>query len=196
MRKHIFEAVRDQVPDVWDDPERIVFFDGVLDDLGVNRDSETRKTGPKGIALIKEFEGCHRKRPDGLIEAYPDPATGGDPWTIGWGATGPGIRKGVTWTQQQCDDRLIADLARFEKAVEDATGGYTNQNQFDALVSFAYNLGPENLKRSTLLRKHMEGDHDGAAREFQKWNRAAGRVLRGLTRRREAEAELYQNDDT
>ena len=67
----------------------------------------------------------------------------------------------------------------------------TTQHQFDALVSFAYNLGADNLKTSTLLRKHNAGDHAGAAAEFGKWNKAKGQVMKGLTRRRAAEAALY-----
>ena len=72
-----------------------------------------RFLGQEGVELIKQFEGCARKRPDGMIEAYPDPGTGCDPWTIGWGATGPGIRKGVVWTKQQCDARFDEDIKRY-----------------------------------------------------------------------------------
>src|SRR5690606_10302012 len=95
-----------------------------------------------GIALIKRLEGSARLRPGGLVEAYPDPGTGGAPWTIGWGATGPGIRPGTVWTQAECDTRLEFDVARHaadvERALEDAP---TSQAQFDALVSFHYNTG-------------------------------------------------------
>lgn len=136
--------------------------------------------------LVKSFEGC-------VLKAYPDPGSGGDPWTIGVGATGPGISKGVVWTQQQADDRLLADLARFGRGVWTAIAEKeTTQNRFDALVSFAFNVGIGNLLSSTLLRKHVAGDYEGAAAQFIRWNKAAGKVMKGLTRRREAEAKLYK----
>jgi GH24 family phage-related lysozyme (muramidase) len=147
---------------------------------------------PDCIKIVQEFEGCAKKRADGSIEAYPDPATGGDPWTIGWGSTGPDIKKGVVWTQKQCDDRFIAHLGEFAEKVNKLLGGArTTQRQFDALVSFAYNVGPANLASSTLLRKHKAGDFLGAAAEFAKWNKANKKVMAGLTRRRAAEAALY-----
>jgi GH24 family phage-related lysozyme (muramidase) len=155
-----------------------------------------RAIGPAGTALIKRFEGCARLRLDGLVEAYPDPGTGAAPWTIGWGATGRdhvhGGRIGpdTVWTQAQCDARLADDLARYAADVAAALGDApTTQAQFDALVSFHYNTGA--IARATLTRKHREGDIAGAAREFARWNRAGGKVLKGLVRRREAEAELY-----
>ena len=142
--------------------------------------------------LIQEFEGCAKKRPDGTYEAYPDPGSGGDPWTIGWGSTGPDIKKGIVWTQQQCDERFGAHVAEFAEGVARAIGDApTTQNQFDAMVSFAYNVGLGNLSSSTLLKMHKAGDHDGAAGQFARWNKAAGKVLPGLTRRRAAEAALY-----
>ena len=156
--------------------------------------ASTRKVGPDGIALIKRFEGCARRRKDGRYDAYPDPGTGGDPWTIGWGATGAGIRKGTVWTQDQCDARLEQDLARHAAEVSRALGGAaTTQAQFDALVSFHYNTGA--IARATLTRLHRQGDHAGAAREFARWVRAGGRVMPGLVRRREAEAALYRRQD-
>ncbi len=149
-----------------------------------------------GIALIKRFEGCARLRTDGLVEAYPDPGTGAEPWTIGWGATGRDhvhggrIASGTVWTQAQCEARLTDDLARYAANVARALGeAPTTQPQFDALVSFHYNTGA--IARATLTKKHIAGDHQGAAREFARWNRAGGRVLKGLVRRRAAEAELY-----
>ncbi|TAD76276.1 MAG: lysozyme [Sphingomonadales bacterium] len=158
--------------------------------------SNTRQIGPAGIALVKRFEGCARLRTDGLIEAYPDPGTGAEPWTIGWGATGRDyfsggmIGPGTRWTQAQCDTRLAADLARYAAEVAAALcSAPTTQNQFDAMVSFHYNTGA--IARATLTQKHIAGDNAGAAREFARWNRAGGRVMKGLVRRRAAEAELY-----
>lgn len=146
--------------------------------------------GSDGITLIKRFEGCARLRPDGRYAAYPDPGTGGAPWTIGWGATGPDIGPDTVWSKSQCDARLVADLARYAADVRAALDGApTTRNQFDALVSFHYNTGA--IRRATLTRRHREGDHAAAEREFRRWVRAGGKVLTGLVRRRRAEARLY-----
>lgn len=146
------------------------------------------------IKLVQEFEGCEKKRGDGRFDAYPDPGSGGDPWTIGWGTTGSDVKRGVTWTQQQCDDRFTQDLNKFAQRVAAIIGSApTTQPQFDALVSFAYNVGTGNLTKSTLLKMHKAGNFAGAANEFGKWNKAAGKVMKGLTRRRAAEAALYQS---
>jgi lysozyme len=148
--------------------------------------------GQSCTKLIQQFEGCAKKNPDGTFAAYPDPGSGGDPWTIGWGSTGADIKKGVVWSQQQCDDRFSAHVDEFGAKVAAALGGAaTTQHQFDAMVSFAYNVGVGNFQSSTLLRKHKAGDYAGAAAEFAKWNKAAGKVMAGLTRRRAAEAALY-----
>ena len=162
----------------------------------VSNTPPSRAIGGAGVALIKRFEGCARRRADGMVVAYPDPGTGGAPWTIGWGATGRDsfgggmIGPGTCWTQAQCDARLEQDLTRFAAEVATAIGtAPTTQSQFDALVSFHYNTGA--IARATLTRKHIAGDHQGAAREFARWNRAGGRVLKGLVRRRAAEAERY-----
>jgi lysozyme len=149
---------------------------------------------PRGMALIRQFEGCAKRRPDGLFEAYPDPGTGAAPWTIGWGATGADIAAGTVWTQAECDARLAADVARHAADVRRALGDApTTQAQFDALVSFHFNTGA--IARATLTRRHREGDYAAAAREFARWNRAGGRVLAGLTRRRAAEARLYSDSN-
>lgn len=162
----------------------------------VPADTAAAAVSPAGIALIKQFEGCARLRTDGLVEAYPDPGTGDDPWTIGWGATGRDyvhggqISRGTVWTQAQCDARFADDLARYAADVTGALGSApVTQPQFDALVSFHYNTGA--IARATLTQKHRAGDYQGAVREFARWNRAGGRVLKGLVRRRAAEAELY-----
>jgi GH24 family phage-related lysozyme (muramidase) len=155
-------------------------------------DTPPHAIGHAGIALIKQFEGCARLRTDGLVEAYPDPGTGSDPWTIGWGATGAGIGPGILWTRKQCDARLERDLVRYAADVARALGDTaTTQSQFDALVSFHYNTGA--IGRATLTQRHKDGDQSGALYEFSRWNRAGGRVMKGLTRRRNAEAALYGN---
>lgn len=151
-----------------------------------------RTVGLAGLALIQRFESCARARADGLFEAYPDPGTGGAPWTIGWGSTGSDIVPGLTWSQQQCDERLAADLARFGRDVARALGDSpTSAAQFDALVSFHYNTGA--IARATLTRLHRAGRHGEAAAEFGKWVNAGGRRLAGLVRRRAAEAALYSS---
>lgn len=145
-----------------------------------------------GLQLIKSFEGCARLRPDGLYEAYPDPGTGGAPWTIGWGATGPDIGPQTVWTKDQCDARLEEDVARHARAVALALSDCpTMQGQFDALVSFHYNTGA--IHSATLTRLHREGEFALAAEEFAKWKFAGGQVLKGLVRRRREEAKLYRS---
>lgn len=157
------------------------------------------RTSAEGLALIKSFESCAVAIGGGKFRAYPDPAPGnnGLPVTIGWGSTrdfqGKPIKLGTVWTQEECDRKKAEDMAVFESEVRAILGATpTTQSQFDAMVSFAYNLGSARLKGSTLMRKHKAGDYAGAAAEFAKWNRAGGQVLRGLTRRREAEAALYR----
>ena len=143
--------------------------------------------GAAGLALLKSFEGCK-------LTAYPDPGTGGEPWTIGWGRTG-GVKRGDTCTQAQADAWLLQDLDRFEQAVERLVSVTLTQNQFDALVSFCYNVGTGSLHSSTLLRKLLAGDYEGAQQQFARWNRAGGKEMPGLTRRRAAEAELFGQPD-
>lgn len=146
---------------------------------------QPRRISATGIALIKRFEGCR-------LAAYPDPGTGGDPWTIGWGATGKGIGPGVRWTQAQADTRLETDLLRYAAEVTQALGKVrTTQSQFDALVSFHYNTGA--IRKATLTRLHVAGDPVAAAGQFARWVHAGGRVMKGLVRRREAEAALYRS---
>lgn len=152
------------------------------------------RIGAEGIALIKLFEGCAKKRADGMIEAYPDPGTGGEPWTIGWGAThmdGRKVRRGDVIAQGEADALLEEHLVHYAADVARALGGAaTSQAQFDAMVSFHYNTGA--IAKATLTKKHCAGDFEGAAREFARWTRAGGRVMKGLVRRRDAEAALYR----
>lgn len=146
------------------------------------------QTSDKGIALIKQFEGCK-------LTAYPDPGTGGAPWTIGYGWTQPvdgkPVRPGMTIDQATADRLLKTGLVSYENDVLRLVKVKLSQGQFDALVSFTYNLGSRSLSTSTLLSKLNAGDYAGAANEFTRWNKAGGKVLNGLTRRREAERALF-----
>lgn len=187
-RKPIFDAVRQLLGRGFHAAEVSVLDTAIDAALAV---APSHQIGPAGIALIKQFEGCAKRRADGQFEAYPDPGTGGAPWTIGWGATGKGIGPGTVWTAQQCDARLETDLARYSTEVSRALRDTpTTQGQFDALVSFHYNTGA--IARASLTRLHKAGDYDGAAAEFGKWVLAGGRRLPGLVHRREAEATLYR----
>lgn len=134
-----------------------------------------------GLDLIKGFEGLR-------LNAYQDSA---GVWTIGYGHTGPDVRPGMSITQAQAEQLLRQDVARFEQAVRDNVRVPLTQNQFDALVSFTYNVGEGALQDSTLLRKLNAGDYAGAQTEFGRWVYAGGERLEGLERRRAAEAALF-----
>lgn len=131
--------------------------------------------------LIKQFEGCK-------LDAYPD-ATGIA--TIGYGHTSPTCRLGDSITQDQAEAYLLRDVEKIAGQVAAMFTMQPEQCQFDALVCFAFNVGTGNLAGSTLLRKLKAGDIAGAADEFLRWDKAGGHVLAGLTRRREAERELF-----
>ena len=143
------------------------------------------QTSDKGIAMIKQFEGCK-------LTAYQDSV---GVWTIGYGWTKPvdgkPIRAGMTIKQETAERLLKTGLVSYESDVSRLVKVGLTQGQFDALVSFTYNLGARSLSTSTLLRKLNTGDYAGAADEFLRWNKAGGKVLNGLTRRREAERALF-----
>lgn len=140
----------------------------------------------KCIDLIKKFEG---------FSAAPYRCSAGIA-TIGYGSTryanGQAVALGdPNITEAQAIEIMQAALAQYEAAVTRYVTVHINQNQFDALVDFAYNCGAQNLRTSTLLKKINAGDFKNAQAEFQKWNRGNGRVLAGLTKRREAERVLF-----
>ena len=142
------------------------------------------KTSPKGIALIKEFEGLR-------LKAYKCP---GGVWTIGYGHTA-GVKPGIVITKAQAEEYLKADLIAFERYLN-GLGLALNQNQFDALVSFIYNVGTGNFSNSTLLRKVRANPQENSIMdEFLRWVYSKGRVLPGLQRRRLAEMKLYFSND-
>ena len=138
------------------------------------------KTSPKGIALIEEFEGFRSK-------AYRDPV---GIWTIGYGFI-KGVRQGDEISRDVANTRLRIELREYEEAVMKATGGDVTQAEFDALVSFAFNVGTAGMARSSVIKAHVRGDKQAAARAFSLWNKAGGKVFAGLTRRRSAEAARY-----
>lgn len=150
-----------------------------------------QKTGERGIAFIKGFEKCR-------LKAYKP--TPNDRWTIGWGHTGSDVGPASVVTQAQADAMFLRDLQHFERDVLSLVKVPLTQGQFDAIVSFTYNVGsdiddddkPEGLGDSTLLRKLNAGDYAGAALEFPKWNKQKGKVLDGLTRRRLGEQEMFR----
>lgn len=138
------------------------------------------KINQAGLDLVKSFEGCR-------LEAYKD-VVGID--TIGYGHVSADIHPGLTITQAQADDLLAKDLKRFEDGVS-ALCLQVNENQFSALVCLSYNIGLSNLKSSTLLKKLNVGDVSGAADQFLVWDKAGGKPVAGLLRRRQAERALF-----
>ena len=144
------------------------------------------KTSPNGIAVMHHYEGCE-------LTAYPDPATGGDPITIGYGCTGPDIKRGMTITQDEANVMFAKCLVReFEPGVNAALTGTPTQGQFDACVCLSFNIGLSAFRASTLVRKFNMGDIAGAADQFPRWDKAAGQSMKGLRRRRAAERALFQ----
>jgi len=141
--------------------------------------------GLKGIALVKEFEGCK-------LNAYLCPA---NVWTIGYGATGDGIKSGLVWTQQQAESDLTRTLSFIALSLDSLLKKPANQNQKDAMISLIYNIGQSAFKNSTVLRMFNAGNYTLAADAFLMWNKATVNgekvVLAGLQRRRVAERDLF-----
>lgn len=133
-----------------------------------------------GLDLIKQFEGLR-------LEAYLCPA---GVWTIGYGSTN-GVYEGMKITQEQAEERLRQDCRIAEACVNDCVAVPLKQGQFDALVSFTFNLGNDAFRRSTLRRKVNAQDWEGAANEFMRWIYAGGKPLEGLRRRRFAEKKMF-----
>ena len=142
------------------------------------------KISQEGIDLIKHFEGCE-------LERY---LCSAGVLTIGYGTT-KNVVEGMKISQHQAEELLAKDLEEFEEYVEDLIDVPLEQNQFDALVAWTYNLGPTNLKTSTLRKVLNKGAYDDVAEQIKRWNKANGKVLKGLVRRRNAEAELFDGND-
>lgn len=142
------------------------------------------KISQEGLSLIKKFEGCE-------LKAYHCAA--GVP-TIGYGST-HGVTMDMEITQEEADELLMDDVSKFEEAVTRAVKVPLEQNQYDALVSWTFNLGPSNLSSSTMLRVLNEGKYEEVPAQIKRWNKAGGKVLQGLIRRREAEALLFEGKE-
>jgi lysozyme len=146
------------------------------------------KTSDQGIALLKRHEGLR-------LKAYPDPASGGEPWTIGYGTTssaGVGkITRGMTITEAQAEEMLRKSLLIYERGVVKAITRRPTQPQFDAMVSLAYNIGVPRFSTSSVVKHFNAGDIDKAAGAFLLWNKAAGKIMSGLTKRRQSERALF-----
>ena len=140
------------------------------------------KIGNKGLEMIKHFEGLE-------LNAYQCAA---GVCTIGYGQT-KAIQPGMVITEETANDMLVEELEEYENYINTMVKCPLSQNQFDALVSWVYNLGPANLQPSTLLKVLNAGDYAGVPAQIKRWNKAGGKVLEGLTRRRQAEADLFAN---
>lgn len=144
-------------------------------------------------ACLEFVESCESCR----LEAYPAlESTPDDPkWAIGYGYTAPSVRPGDVWTKDQATAQLYVSIRTCaDEVCKAVTVPALTQGQFDALVSFAYNTKWQAFRQSTLLRKVNASDFAGAAEEFLKWNHAAGKVLVGLTKRRESERAMFLGD--
>lgn len=139
------------------------------------------------VNFVAQHEGM-------VLKAYPDPGTGGAPWTIGCGRT-TNVHPGDTCTPEQANEWLREELAGFAAQILSVVKVPLTQNQLDALTSFVYNVGFGNFLKSTMLRLINAGDYAGAAQQFIRWNKAAGRVMPGLTTRRNDEAVLFMTPD-
>ena len=140
------------------------------------------KIGYEGLKMIKHFEGLE-------LNAYQCAA---GVWTIGYGHT-KGVQQGMVISEETANEMLVEELKEYENYINDMVNCPLSQNQFDALVSWVYNLGPANLQASTLLKVLNAGDYAGVPAQIKRWNKAGGKVLEGLTRRRQAEADLFAN---
>lgn len=142
------------------------------------------KISAEGLALIKKFEGCE-------LTAYQCSA---GVWTIGYGHT-KSVTEGMEITNDIANEMLEAEVCEYENYINEHVSVPLEQNQFDAMVSWVYNLGPANLVSSTLLKVLNAGDYADVPAQIKRWNKAGGQTLDGLIRRREAESLLFQNKD-
>jgi lysozyme len=156
--------------------------------------TEPLRMGPAGLELVRAFESCMKAMSDrkGNFTTYTDSA---GVLTIGWGHTNhhlPRFASGAIWSRAECDAALACDMMTFERHVHDLCHVPLAQHEFDALVSWAFNTGGP--ARATLWKKLNAGQKRAVPGELAKWNRAGGRVLAGLTRRRKAEGLMFAGD--
>ena len=142
------------------------------------------KISLEGLSLIKKFEGCK-------LIAYKCSA---GVWTIGYGHT-TGVKEGDVCTQEEAEKLLRGDIFKFEEYVQDSVKVDLDQSQFDALVAWTFNLGPGNLRESTMLKKLNNQEYESVPFEMRRWNKAGGKTLDGLIRRREAESLLFESKE-
>jgi len=156
----------------------------IIEKLLQQKRNSSMNISQEGLSLIKKFEGCE-------LEAYKCAA---GVLTIGYGST-KGIKEGDTITQEEADKLLLHEMEEYEGYINDAVTVDLKQNQFDALVSWVFNLGPANLKTSTMLKVLNNKEYDDVPAQIKRWNKAGGKVLQGLIRRREAEALLFEGKE-
>jgi lysozyme len=152
----------------------------IIEKLLQQKRNSSMNISQEGLSLIKKFEGCE-------LEAYKCAA---GVLTIGYGST-KGVKEGDTITQEEADKLLLHEMEEYEGYINDMVTVDLEQNQFDAMVSWVFNLGPANLKASTLLKVLNAKDYEGVPAQIKRWNKAGGKVLQGLIRRREAESLLF-----
>jgi len=146
--------------------------------------SDKVKISQDGLKLIKKFEGCE-------LKSYQDSV---GVWTIGYGHT-KGVEEGQEISQDEAEEMLASELDEYEGYINDMVECDLEQHQFDALVAWVYNLGPTNLRSSTMLKRLNANDLEDVPNQIKRWDKAGGKVLAGLVRRREAEALMFQNED-
>jgi len=156
----------------------------IIEKLLQQKRNSSMNISQEGLSLIKKFEGCE-------LEAYKCAA---GVLTIGYGST-KGVKEGDTITQEEADNLLLHEMNEYEGYINDAVTVDLKQNQFDALVSWVFNLGPANLKASTMLKVLNNKEYDDVPAQIKRWNKAGGKVLQGLIRRREAEALLFEGKE-
>jgi len=156
----------------------------IIEKLLQQKRNSSMNISQEGLSLIKKFEGCE-------LEAYKCAA---GVLTIGYGST-KGVKEGDTITQEEADKLLLHEMEEYESYVNDNVTVDLKQNQFDALVSWVFNLGPANLKASTMLKVLNNKEYDDVPAQIKRWNKAGGKVLQGLIRRREAEALLFEGKE-
>lgn len=178
----------------------LALYQGRISGMSEIMDHEALKTAAAALAAPEELQltqSCQQliERDEGdRLTAYPDPGTGGSPWTIGYGHTGPDVFPELVITELQAQGLLMSDLLKFEDGVtDDLNGGAvaTSDAEFSAMVSLAYNIGLGAFRTSSVLRLHRLGQFDAAANAFLLWDMSGGRAMPGLVRRRHQERELY-----